>query len=57
MVMSHTGMLMMGLLMVWAWRRWRERRALRFDLMLGRFSGLAASEAAGCLCMRGRLAG
>jgi hypothetical protein len=42
MVMSHTVMLLIGLLMVWAWMRWREKHALRFAIGLGLLSGLAA---------------
>jgi hypothetical protein len=42
MVMSHTAMLLLGLLMVWAWLRWREEARLRYAVLLGLFAGWAA---------------
>ena len=42
MVMSHLPMLLLGLLMVWAWLRWRASRRVRWALVLGIFSGWAA---------------
>jgi len=42
MVMSHLPMLLLGLLMVWAWLRWREKQRVGWALVLGIFSGWAA---------------
>jgi hypothetical protein len=42
MVMSHPVMLLLGLLMIWAWLRWREQRKVRWALLIGAFAGWAA---------------
>ena len=42
MVMSHMLMLLLGLLMSWAFLRWRRRRSMGFALILGLFAGWAA---------------
>ena len=40
--LSHVPMLMLGLLMIWAWLRWRRSRRWGCSLALGVFSGWAA---------------
>ena len=42
MEMSHLPMLLLGLLMVWAWLCWRKNKALGWALVLGIFAGWAA---------------
>jgi 4-amino-4-deoxy-L-arabinose transferase-like glycosyltransferase len=42
MVMSHPAMLLFGLLMIWCWLRWRDRKQLRWALLIGVFAGWAA---------------
>jgi hypothetical protein len=42
MQMSHLPMLLLGLLMFWAWLRWRKNKALVWALVLGIFAGWAA---------------
>jgi hypothetical protein len=42
MVMSHPVMLLLGLLMLWAWLRWRENRRASWALLIGVFAGWAA---------------
>jgi hypothetical protein len=42
MVMSHPAMLLFGLLMIWSWLRWRQRKELRWALLIGIFAGWAA---------------
>ncbi|MDB5173225.1 MAG: putative rane protein [Phycisphaerales bacterium] len=39
---SHVPMLLFGLLLIWAWLRWREGRQLRWALAMGVFAGWAA---------------
>ena len=41
-VMSHVSMLLLGLLVVWAWLRWRGERRWGWALAIGVFSGWAA---------------
>jgi hypothetical protein len=41
-VMSHVAMLFLGLLIVWAWLRWRRDRRWGWALAIGVFSGWAA---------------
>jgi len=41
MVMSHVPMLLLGLLMVWAWMRWRRHHRWGWALALGAVSGWA----------------
>jgi 4-amino-4-deoxy-L-arabinose transferase-like glycosyltransferase len=42
MTMSHIVLLTLGLLIVWAWIRWREQRKLTWALAIGAASGWAA---------------
>jgi hypothetical protein len=42
MVMSHLPMLLLGLLMIWAWLNWRRERKWYWTVLLGVFSGWAA---------------
>src|SRR5882724_5318888 len=42
MIMSHLPMLLLGLLMVWAWLRWRREHRVRWAILVGVFSGWAA---------------
>ncbi len=42
MVMSHLSMLLLGVLIVWAWLRWRRDSAWGWALAVGAFSGWAA---------------
>jgi hypothetical protein len=42
MTMSHLPMLLMGLLMIWVWLRWRKNQRLGWALLLGICSGFAA---------------
>jgi len=42
MIMSHLPMLLLGLLMIWAWLCWRRERRARWAIVLGIFSGWAA---------------
>ena len=42
MVMSHMLMLLLGLVMTWAFLRWRRRRSVPFAFVLGLFAGWAA---------------
>jgi 4-amino-4-deoxy-L-arabinose transferase-like glycosyltransferase len=42
MVMSHSVMLLLGLLILWAWLRWRRERKLAWAAVIGALMGLAA---------------
>src|SRR4029434_6598264 len=42
MVMSHSVMLLLGLLILWASLRWRQGRSLKWAVVLGAFIGWAA---------------
>ena len=42
MIMSHLPMLLLGLLMIWAWLRWRRKANPGWALLIGVFSGWAA---------------
>lgn len=42
MVMSHPAMLLLGLLMFWAWLRWRQTYRVLWALLIGAFAGWAA---------------
>ena len=42
MLMSHQVLLLVGLLMVWAYLRWRRERRLRWALLIGAFAGFGA---------------
>jgi hypothetical protein len=42
MVMSHVPMLLLGLLMIWAWLRWRRNRSVGWAFAIGALSGWAA---------------
>jgi 4-amino-4-deoxy-L-arabinose transferase-like glycosyltransferase len=42
MVMSHSVMLLLGLLILWSWLRWRRAHSLRWAAGLGAFVGWAA---------------
>ncbi len=42
MVMSHSVMLLLGLLIIWTWMRWRRERKLRWAALAGALMGWAA---------------
>jgi hypothetical protein len=42
MLLSNLPALLLGLLMTWAWLRWREKRSIGWAAALGAFSGFAA---------------
>ncbi|MDQ3440053.1 MAG: glycosyltransferase family 39 protein [Planctomycetota bacterium] len=51
MLMSHTVLLLLGLLMFWAFLRWRKSHRLRWALAVGLFAGWAAlTRPADALC-------
>jgi hypothetical protein len=51
MLMSHTVLLLLGLLMFWAFLRWRKEHRLRWALAVGAFAGWAAiTRPADALC-------
>ena len=51
MLMSHTVLLLLGLLMFWAFLRWRKNHRLRWALAVGLFAGWAAiTRPADALC-------
>ncbi|HEY0008038.1 MAG TPA: glycosyltransferase family 39 protein [Tepidisphaeraceae bacterium] len=39
---SHAPMLLLGLLLIWAWLHWRQNRSWRWMATMGAFAGLAA---------------
>jgi hypothetical protein len=51
MVMSHVPMMLLALLMIWAWFRWRRFRSVGWAIAIGAFSGWAAiTRPADALC-------
>jgi hypothetical protein len=51
MVMSHVPMVLLGLLMIWAWLRWRRNRSVGWAVAIGAFTGWAAiTRPADALC-------
>lgn len=51
MVMSHVPMILLGLLMIWAWLRWRRTHSVGWAIAIGAFSGWAAiTRPADALC-------